>query len=117
VAAAGTAAATVAVAPGEAAAEAEPAAEAKTATEAEAAPAGDSAAAAHAPEPPAASGDALPLASYDDLTVPSLRARLRTLTSAQVAQLADYERTHAARAEVIAMFERRIAKLEAETGS
>jgi hypothetical protein len=52
--------------------------------------------------------------AYDDLTVASIRARLRNLTAAQVATLADYEKAHAARPEVITMFERRIAKLEAE---
>lgn len=56
----------------------------------------------------------LPLANYDELSVNSLRARLRTLTVAQVAQLAEYEKAHAARAEVVTMFERRIAKLEAD---
>ena len=44
----------------------------------------------------------------------SLRARLRNLDVAQVRQLAEYERTHAARADVLAMFERRIVKLETE---
>jgi hypothetical protein len=66
-----------------------------------------------ASEAPADPQAGLPLPNYDDLSVASLRARLRTLTSAQVAELAEYERTHAARAEVITMFERRIAKLEA----
>jgi hypothetical protein len=46
--------------------------------------------------------------------VASLRARLRNLDVAQVSQLVEYERGHAARDDVIAMFERRIAKLEAE---
>jgi len=46
--------------------------------------------------------------------VASLRARLRNLDVAQVRQLADYERAHAARADVVTMFERRIVKLEAE---
>ena len=55
-----------------------------------------------------------PLPNYDELSVASLRARLRNLDVAQVRQLADYERAHAARADVLAMFERRIAKLEAE---
>jgi hypothetical protein len=54
-----------------------------------------------------------PLANYDELSVASLRARLRNLDVAQVRQLADYERAHAARADVLIMFERRIAKLEA----
>ena len=55
-----------------------------------------------------------PLPNYDDLSVASLRARLRNLDVTQVRQLAEYERAHAARAEVLTMFERRIAKLEAE---
>jgi hypothetical protein len=56
----------------------------------------------------------LPLPNYDGLSVASLRARLRTLTSAQVAELVGYEKVHADRPEVVAMFERRIAKIEAE---
>jgi hypothetical protein len=54
----------------------------------------------------------LPLANYDSLTVASLRARLRNLSVAQLGQLIEYEKAHAARADVIAMFERRVAKLE-----
>ena len=54
-----------------------------------------------------------PLPNYDERSVASLRARLRNLDAAQVKQLAEYERAHAARADVITMFERRIAKLEA----
>ncbi len=54
----------------------------------------------------------LPLANYDELSLASLRARLRTLDSAQLRQLVSYEREHAARADVLAMFERRITKLE-----
>ena len=61
------------------------------------------------PEP----GDA-PLPNYDELTVASLRARLRHLDVAQLRQATQYEQTHAARPEVIAMYERRLAKLEAE---
>ena len=66
---------------------------------------------AAAPEPVAA---AAPLPNYDELSVASLRARLRNLDVAQVRELAEYERAHAARADVLTMFERRIAKLEAE---
>jgi hypothetical protein len=55
-----------------------------------------------------------PLPNYDELSVASLRARLRNLDVAKVRQLAEYERAHAARADVITMFERRIAKLEAD---
>ena len=56
-----------------------------------------------------------PLPNYDSLSIPSLRARLRNLDVAQLRQLVEYESAHADRAEVITMFERRIAKLEAET--
>jgi len=58
----------------------------------------------------------VPVPNYDELSIASLRARLRNLDVAQVRQLADYERAHAGRADVIAMFERRIVKLEAEAG-
>jgi len=56
-----------------------------------------------------------PLPNYDSLSIPSLRARLRNLDVTQLRQLVEYESAHADRAEVITMFERRIAKLEAET--
>jgi len=61
----------------------------------------------------AAAPVAAPLPNYDELSVPSLRARLRNLDVTQVRQLAEYERAHAARADVLTMFERRVAKLEA----
>ena len=80
-------------------------------------PAGPAAAAPEpvvAAEPAAAAAAAAPLPNYDELSVASLRARLRNLDVAQVKQLAEYERAHAARADVLTMFERRIAKLEAE---
>jgi hypothetical protein len=80
--------------------------------------------AAAAPEPVAVAPEAeaaaepvaaaAPLPNYDELSVASLRARLRNLDVAQVRQLAEYERAHAARADMLTMFERRIAKLEAE---
>jgi hypothetical protein len=76
-----------------------------------------SAAAAVSPAPTVGSepGDSgAPLPNYDELSVASLRARLRNLDVGQVRRLAEYERAHAARAEVITMFERRIAKLEAD---
>jgi outer membrane biosynthesis protein TonB len=57
----------------------------------------------------------LPLANYDSLTIASLRARLRNLSVAQLGQLIAYEQAHAARADVIAMFERRVAKIESES--
>jgi hypothetical protein len=70
-----------------------------------------------APEPVVAAESAAaaaPLPNYDELSVASLRARLRNLDVAQVRELTEYERAHAARADVLTMFERRIAKLEAE---
>ena len=69
-----------------------------------------------APEETAASETVaeLPLANYDESTVASLRARLRNLSVAQLTQLVEYEKGHAARADVISMFERRIAKIESE---
>jgi hypothetical protein len=73
----------------------------------------ETAASAVAAAAPAAAGP-VPLPNYDELSVASLRARLRNLDVTQVKQLAEYERAHAARAEVLTMFERRIAKLEAE---
>ena len=71
-------------------------------------------AAPEAPEAPAAAAAStgeLPVPNYDDLTIASLRARLRNLSADQLAQLVDYEKSHANRADVIQMFERRIAKL------
>ena len=63
---------------------------------------------------PSASAEqaALPVPNYDDLTVASLRARLRNLDQSQVQALLDYEKAHAGRADVLTMFERRIAKLD-----
>jgi hypothetical protein len=60
-------------------------------------------------------GPGAPLPNYDGLSLASLRARLRNLDVAQVRKLAEYEKAHADRADVMTMFERRIAKLEAET--
>jgi len=60
-----------------------------------------------------APGAGLPLPNYDELTIPSLRARLRNLSAAQLRDLIEYESSHAAREDVVAMFERRIAKIEA----
>jgi hypothetical protein len=67
------------------------------------------------PVAPVATGGGLPLANYDALTLASLRARLRNLSVGQLTQLLDYEKAHAARADVISMFERRIVKLQAES--
>jgi hypothetical protein len=55
----------------------------------------------------------LPLPGYDELSLASIRARLRGLDAGQLRVLADYERTNAERPEVLGMLERRIEKLEA----
>ena len=93
---------------------AEPAQAAPAPVPAEAAPVSAAPVVAEAPVPAAPAEGAPPLPNYDELSVASLRARLRNLDVAQVRELAEYERAHAARADVIAMFERRIVKLEAE---
>ena len=56
----------------------------------------------------------LPVPNYDNLTVASLRARLRNLDPSQVRALLDYEKANAGRADIVTMFERRIAKLESD---
>ncbi len=55
---------------------------------------------------------ALPFPNYDNLTIASLRARLRGLDRSQVQLLHDYESANAGRADVLTMFERRIVKLD-----
>ena len=55
----------------------------------------------------------LPVPGYDQLTLASLRSRLRYLDAAQLRVLSDYEKARANRADVVRMFERRIAKLQA----
>jgi hypothetical protein len=89
------------------------AAKAPTARAAAAKPPAAAKAPAAAPAVPAgpAAGD-LPLPNYDELSVPSLRARMRSLTPAQLRGLVDYERAHEGRDGVLAMLERRIAKIE-----
>jgi hypothetical protein len=62
---------------------------------------------------PAPAKQTLPLANYDDLSLASIRARLRGLDVSQLRMLAEYESKNAERPEVLGMFERRIAKLEA----
>jgi hypothetical protein len=89
------------------------AAKAPTARAAAAKPPAAAKAPAAAPAVPAgpAAGD-LPLPNYDELSVPSLRARMRSLNPAQLRGLVDYERAHEGRDGVLAMLERRIAKIE-----
>jgi hypothetical protein len=54
----------------------------------------------------------LPLPGYDTLPVASIRARLRSLDVHQLQALLVYEHKNAQRPQIIAMIERRIAKLE-----
>lgn len=63
------------------------------------------------PAPAAAADAALPVPNYDQLTLASLRARLRGLDPAGVQVLLDYEKAHQGRPAVITMFERRLTKL------
>jgi hypothetical protein len=53
----------------------------------------------------------LPLANYDELTVASLRARLRNLSNDDLGQLRAYEEAHQNRPEVIKMFQNRLIKM------
>ena len=107
--------------PASTAATAPPAGAAATATPATTArPASSTPASATPPSatPAAASAAAaaaadLPVPHYDELSVASLRARMRGLDAAQLRILIDYESTHAERGTVLAMFERRLAKVEA----
>jgi hypothetical protein len=56
-------------------------------------------------------GSALPVANYDELSVASLRARLRNLSNDDLNQLMTYERAHQDRPEVIKMFQNRLTKM------
>jgi hypothetical protein len=56
-------------------------------------------------EPPSA------LPTYDDLTLPQLRARLRRLTIDELTELVEYERAHQDRPEFVGMLTRRIGTL------
>ena len=58
-----------------------------------------------------AASSALPLANYDQLSVASLRARLRNLSNDDLTQLMTYERAHQNRPEVVKMFQNRLIKM------
>jgi len=57
--------------------------------------------------------EAPPLPGYDDLSLASLRGRLRTLDAATIQAVLAYEKAHARREPVITMLERRLAKISA----
>jgi hypothetical protein len=84
---------------------------AKPAMQQEAQPAPAGPAAGEALPPVTAAGEALPVPNYDQLSVASLRARLRVLDASQVQTLLDYEKAHESRPDMITMFERRLIKL------
>jgi len=54
-----------------------------------------------------------PLPGYDDLSLASLRARLRGLDAPAITAMLAYEKAHARREPVITMLERRLAKITA----
>jgi hypothetical protein len=87
---------------------ASPAAVSATPVEPSAGPAPATTSAAAASQP----ATDLPLPSYDDLSLPSIRARLRGLDVHQLRILAEYEARNAERTDVLGMLERRIQKLE-----
>ena len=64
------------------------------------------------PGGPVGEAGALPVPNYDELTLASLRARLRGLDATQLRVMIGYERANAGREAVLTMFERRVAKLE-----
>ncbi|MGE5137765.1 MAG: hypothetical protein ACM32E_33325, partial [Gemmatimonadota bacterium] len=76
-------------------------------------PASAKPAAAEKPATPAAAA-AAPLPNYEELTVASLRARMRGLSAADVRGLLDYEKSHANREAVVTMYERRLEKIASE---
>ncbi|MDP4507348.1 hypothetical protein [Nonomuraea turcica] len=54
-----------------------------------------------------------PLPGYDEMTVASLRARMRGKTAEQISDFLAYEQATQGRPEVVRMFENRLAKLQA----
>lgn len=64
-----------------------------------------------------ASRDELPLPDFDNITIGSLRARLRALSVEQLVVLREWEQAHAHRLPVITMLDNRIAKLAEEQSS
>jgi len=77
-------------------------------------PAAAAAGPAAATEEPRLPTDTPPLPGYDDLSLPSLRAKMRVLDAATLRAMLDYEKGHAHRDDVISMFERRLTKIASE---
>jgi len=53
------------------------------------------------------------LPEYDELSLPQLRAKLRALSLAQLAELLEYEHVHQARAAFVTMLSNRISTVRA----
>jgi hypothetical protein len=69
------------------------------------------------PEAELAAGDP-PVPGWDELTLGSIRARLRRLSEDDLVALHDYEERHAARADVLSMLQNRLTKVRsADQGS
>jgi hypothetical protein len=69
---------------------------------------------ADAPQPaaePAAGGDPLPLANYDRLSLPQLRARLAKLSAEDLSALLAHERQHEGRPPYLTMLENRLNRV------
>ena len=62
-------------------------------------------------EPPAAVAEAPPVANYDELTLPQVRGKLRTLTAGELAELLDHERAHGQRPEFLRMLSNRLERV------
>lgn len=62
-------------------------------------------------ERPAAVADAPPVENFDELTLPQVRGKLRSLTAAEVAELLDYEQAHAQRPEFLRMLSNRLERV------
>jgi hypothetical protein len=63
--------------------------------------------------PAAVTGLAEPLPGYSELTVASLRARMRGKSAEQISAFLVFEQATTARPEVVRMYENRLAKLQA----
>ena len=67
-------------------------------------------------EVPAAAAD-LPIPDFDNVSIGSLRARLRSLTVEDLVTLREWEKAHAHRLPVITLLDNRIAKVSASDGA
>lgn len=70
--------------------------------------AGDPPTAADLQHPPEPAAPVAPVPGYDDLSLPSLRARLRSLTVTELGALLVYENAHASRPAYVTMLQNRI---------